>query len=58
MSRILVNNEIDFSEVERILDENGYDYDCDGGNRLIVNFGEADEIVELLMDNDIDVELI
>ena len=33
MSRIHVNNEIDFSEVERILDENGYDYDYDGGNR-------------------------
>lgn len=57
MSRIFIDDG-DPAEVECLLDDGGYDYDWDSGNRLIVNDEDADVICVLLREAGIRVEVI
>lgn len=57
MSRIFIDDG-DPAAVECILDDGGYDYDWDSGNRLIVNDEDADVICVLLREVGIRVEVI
>ena len=51
-------SELDTSRVEELLDEYDYAYDWDSSGHLMIEYDDADDIVSLLTEFDIDVELL
>ena len=56
-ARILVNNN-DMDEAIELLDDNGFDYDFDAGDRIMVAAEDLEAIEDLLDETGIDYEII
>ena len=55
--RLLISGEGE-ENIEDILDDGGWDYDWDSGDRLMVNSDDLDEIINALEDAGYDVDII
>lgn len=55
--RLLINDD-DKNEIENLLEENGYDFDWDSGDRLMIDLDEESDIVNLLEQEGYNVDII
>lgn len=55
--RLLISGEGE-ENIEDILDDGGWDYDWDSGDRLMVNSDDLDEIINALEESGYEVDII